>query len=96
MKTYKIACIPGDGIGKEVVPAGQAVWRHWRGRRAALPSSSAPSLGRRLVSRSRHIIGQGLANPVGTCWSCVLLSSILAAGGSPAADAGDRLRHGPP
>ncbi len=24
MKTYKIACIPGDGIGKEVVPAGQA------------------------------------------------------------------------
>ncbi len=25
MKTYKIACIAGDGIGKEVVPAGQAV-----------------------------------------------------------------------
>ncbi len=25
MKTYKIACIPGDGIGKEVVPAGQTV-----------------------------------------------------------------------
>ena len=25
MKTYKIACIPGDGIGKEVVPAGQSV-----------------------------------------------------------------------
>ena len=25
MKTYQIACIPGDGIGKEVVPAGQAV-----------------------------------------------------------------------
>jgi tartrate dehydrogenase/decarboxylase/D-malate dehydrogenase len=25
VKTYKIACIPGDGIGKEVVPAGQAV-----------------------------------------------------------------------
>ena len=25
MKTYKIACIPGDGIGKEVVPAGQKV-----------------------------------------------------------------------
>jgi tartrate dehydrogenase/decarboxylase / D-malate dehydrogenase len=25
MKTYKIACIPGDGIGKEVIPAGQAV-----------------------------------------------------------------------
>jgi tartrate dehydrogenase/decarboxylase / D-malate dehydrogenase len=25
MKQYKIACIPGDGIGKEVVPAGQRV-----------------------------------------------------------------------
>jgi tartrate dehydrogenase/decarboxylase / D-malate dehydrogenase len=25
VKTYKIACIPGDGIGKEVVPAGQTV-----------------------------------------------------------------------
>lgn len=25
MNTYKIACIPGDGIGKEVVPAGQQV-----------------------------------------------------------------------
>jgi tartrate dehydrogenase/decarboxylase / D-malate dehydrogenase len=25
MKTYKIACVPGDGIGKEVVPAGQVV-----------------------------------------------------------------------
>jgi tartrate dehydrogenase/decarboxylase/D-malate dehydrogenase len=25
MKIYKIACIPGDGIGKEVVPAGQKV-----------------------------------------------------------------------
>ncbi len=25
MKTYAIACIPGDGIGKEVVPAGQTV-----------------------------------------------------------------------
>jgi tartrate dehydrogenase/decarboxylase/D-malate dehydrogenase len=24
MKTYRIACIPGDGIGKEVIPAGRA------------------------------------------------------------------------
>jgi len=24
-KTYRIACIPGDGIGKEVIPAGQEV-----------------------------------------------------------------------
>ena len=25
MKTYSIATIPGDGIGKEVVPAGRQV-----------------------------------------------------------------------
>ena len=25
MKTYRIATIPGDGIGKEVVPAGRKV-----------------------------------------------------------------------
>ena len=25
MKSYRIATIPGDGIGKEVVPAGQRV-----------------------------------------------------------------------
>jgi tartrate dehydrogenase/decarboxylase / D-malate dehydrogenase len=25
MKSYRIACIPGDGIGKEVIPAGQVV-----------------------------------------------------------------------
>ena len=25
MKTYRIATIPGDGIGKEVVPAGREV-----------------------------------------------------------------------
>ena len=25
MKTYRIATIPGDGIGKEVVPAGRSV-----------------------------------------------------------------------
>ena len=25
MKTYQIACIPGDGIGKEVIPAGREV-----------------------------------------------------------------------
>ena len=36
MKTYTIATIPGDGIGKEVVPAGQQVLRS-AGRQ---PSSS--------------------------------------------------------
>jgi tartrate dehydrogenase/decarboxylase/D-malate dehydrogenase len=27
MKTYRIAMVPGDGIGKEVVPAGREVLR---------------------------------------------------------------------
>ncbi len=34
MKTFKIACIPGDGIGKEVVPAGQTVLQALAARQA--------------------------------------------------------------
>ncbi len=34
MKTFKIACIPGDGIGKEVVPAGQTVLEALAARQA--------------------------------------------------------------
>jgi tartrate dehydrogenase/decarboxylase/D-malate dehydrogenase len=30
MKTYRIATIPGDGIGKEVVPAAGKCWPRWR------------------------------------------------------------------
>jgi tartrate dehydrogenase/decarboxylase/D-malate dehydrogenase len=41
MKTYKIACIPGDGIGKEVVPAGQQVLE----TKKALTSTSVLSAG---------------------------------------------------
>jgi tartrate dehydrogenase/decarboxylase/D-malate dehydrogenase len=32
MKTYRIACIPGDGIGKEVIPAGERVLRTLAGQ----------------------------------------------------------------
>ena len=32
MKTYRIATIPGDGIGQEVIPAGQQVVVKWRGQ----------------------------------------------------------------
>ncbi len=35
-KTYRIACIPGDGIGKEVVPAGQAVLQALAGTQPGL------------------------------------------------------------
>ena len=34
MKTYRIACIPGDGIGKEVVPAGQQALQALAGGKA--------------------------------------------------------------
>ena len=36
MKTYKIATIPGDGIGKEVIPAGQEVLEALAGSRRSL------------------------------------------------------------
>jgi tartrate dehydrogenase/decarboxylase/D-malate dehydrogenase len=55
MKTYKIATIPGDGIGKEVVPAGQQVLEA-----LALGEQQFPvrvrelRLGRRLVPRARR------------------------------------------
>ena len=55
MKTYAIATIPGDGIGKEVVPAGQQVLEA-----LAAASNSVPlrvrelRLGRRLLPRARR------------------------------------------
>ena len=45
MKTYKIATIPGDGIGKEVVPAGQQVLRHWPFSSHGFASPSRTSTG---------------------------------------------------
>jgi tartrate dehydrogenase/decarboxylase/D-malate dehydrogenase len=39
MKTYRIALIPGDGIGKEVIPAGVKVLEAAAGCRYSLPSS---------------------------------------------------------
>ena len=30
MKTYRIAVIAGDGIGKEVIPAGDRAFSTWR------------------------------------------------------------------
>ena len=36
MKTYQIATIPGDGIGKEVIPAGQRVLEALASRHAGL------------------------------------------------------------
>ena len=41
MKTYSIATIPGDGIGKEVVPAGDEVLEALAKRDGALRASSS-------------------------------------------------------
>ena len=41
MKTYAIATIPGDGIGKEVVPAGQQVLEALAASAAILHASSS-------------------------------------------------------
>ena len=42
MKTYRIATIPGDGIGKEVIPAGQQVLQAMAGVQAGFDFAFAP------------------------------------------------------
>ena len=63
IKTYKIDTIPGDGIGKEVVPAGQEVL-------AALAASSK-------TFQFNFENFDWLANPIGTFWSVVMLLEHL-------------------
>ncbi len=45
MKTYRIALIPGDGIGKEVIPAGAEVLDALAASGAGCASSSSASAG---------------------------------------------------
>ena len=45
MKTYQIATIPGDGIGKEVIPAGQRVLEALAARHTGRSSNSRTSAG---------------------------------------------------
>ena len=53
MKTYKIAAIPGDGIGTEVVDAGVEVLEALaRARRRHSPSISIISTGAASITRS--------------------------------------------
>jgi len=40
VKNFRIACIPGDGIGKEVIPAGQQVRQALRDHDAILFGSA--------------------------------------------------------
>ena len=44
MKTYRIACIPGDGIGKEVIPAGREVLEALAATQSHFPGSSSKIL----------------------------------------------------
>jgi isocitrate/isopropylmalate dehydrogenase len=52
MKTYRIATIPGDGIGKEVVPAGQKLMEALPPRPSRSASSSRTSTGAATTSAS--------------------------------------------
>ena len=55
MKTYRIATIPGDGIGKEVVPAGRSgAGGARRGQAGFAFAFDGLRLGRRLVPRARR------------------------------------------
>ena len=54
MKTYKIATIPGDGIGKEVVPAGRQVMEALAATHHSFLRVRKLRLGRRLVPRARR------------------------------------------
>ena len=45
MKTYTIATIPGDGIGQEVIPAGQQVLQALAASGAAMALASSTSAG---------------------------------------------------
>ena len=45
MKTYRIATIPGDGIGQEVIPAGREVLEALAGVERASTSNSRNSAG---------------------------------------------------
>ena len=55
MKTYRIATIPGDGIGKEVVPAGQQVLEALATVEQRVPLRVRElRLGRRLLPQARR------------------------------------------
>jgi isocitrate/isopropylmalate dehydrogenase len=53
MKSYKIAAIPGDGIGTEVISAGVEVLHALAKREGAFSSSSIISTGVASTTRSR-------------------------------------------
>ncbi len=53
MRSYRIAAIPGDGIGTEVIAAGVEALGVCRARRRALPSRSIISTGGRSATRRR-------------------------------------------
>ena len=58
------------------------------------PERRYPSMFEPIHGSAFDIMGKGLANPIGTFWSCVMLLEHLGeSGGGAAIDAGDRSRH---
>jgi tartrate dehydrogenase/decarboxylase/D-malate dehydrogenase len=60
------------------------------------PERRYPSMFEPIHGSAFDIMGQGLANPVGTFWSCVMLLEHWASRRPRPADGGDRSRHGRP
>jgi len=91
MKTYGIAAIPGDGIGTEVVSAGIEVLQALAKREGSLlagslgiaptanlnPERKFPSMFEPIHGSAFDIMGKGIANPIGTFWSAVLMLEHL-------------------
>jgi isocitrate/isopropylmalate dehydrogenase len=90
-RAYRIAVIPGDGIGKEVVPEGLRVLEAASAKYGfalrfdQYDFSSAninaegrfPSLFEPVHGSAPDIAGQGIANPVGQIWAAAMMLDHL-------------------
>ena len=64
--SYKIAVIPADGIGKEVVPEGIRV-----------PEREYPSMFEPVHGSAPDIYGLNIANPIGQIWAGAMMLQHL-------------------
>ena len=72
MKTYRIALVPGDGIGKEVVPAGRRV----------LARFSHTVLRQGRLGRRRHLRGDFLRSKCLAAGMLGLIGVVLGCDGA--------------
>ncbi len=77
MPEYRIAAIPGAGIGAEVVAAGLEVLAAVAARANLNPERAYPSMFEPIHGSGFDIAGQGIANPVAAFWSAVLMIEHL-------------------